>query len=1562
MQEVKRYPGSKPFTLSERGIFFGRNEDIEDLYHFIAVEKLSVLYGKSGLGKTSLLNAGVMPKLQEEKTYLPIEIRFNAYRENSFRPLTIFRRKIAFKGDGTSILDQVDPEASTLWHHLKNRDLTLPEDGYQFLVFDQFEELFTYPNGVEDFAEELGKLLTSKMPPEFMARLRSKLKDDPDFLSDEDWAFLKSPIKLKVLLSIRSDKMSLLNRLATYIPNILRDCYELKPLSNSQAIDAIVEPAKLKGDFASPPFSYHKDTLDKIMTYLTKNNKKHVESFQLQILCQYVEENIVLERSDYDISVEDLGDLEKIYQNYYDYHIETLESVSDQLASRRLIEEGLIFEAEQRRLTLYQGIIKKKFGVNKKLLQKLVNTHIIRAIPIPDEENSFSYEISHDTLVAPILKSKERRVRAEEREKQRLLDQKKAEEKAQAFKKQRKRIITIGASILATIVGLIWALAYTNNLRSEAVVAKGNAETTGRLIIQALQMKDDATLAMRLAQSAFEIANQSEDYLELLGQFASENLFYEQVYHHSEGVGSVDISMNQVATGSDDGYVRIWNLDGTQEHVLRGHHSEVKAVKFSPETEDSNGGRHVGKYLLSSAKDGSVIAWRTEDGKKMGEVKHDFGVYAIAFSPDGHQVISADKRGYVKMWTVREDSVQILFDKRPVNSFVLAACFSESGNNIFLGGVDERITILDRSGIKRGAHNCPAAVNCLAMDKNDQYIFAGLANNEIHRISLKGSILRFAGADDPFLMHDADISFISVSPTGDSIISGANNKIAKLWRINAKTGEYEMLKELRGHTGFLRFGGFSPDGSFIATSSDDRTAKIWNLNQGLEAERSAFDPDNVTEYKLIGDGGGGYFNQYILNKEGNINRINASLVADTFTFRSGNKKFEDFSIDRTNEAAQYLAGVREDGKILFFTHFPAQNSLTTDTLKTGLEEISSVKVKTLVFKSTSNQGVITGVPKIEYSTQLLVGAPGKVLRYELNEEGGLFFKDTLSFDEADNADLLDIMHDEDRLIVLAASRNSAQIKTWEIMDNGQVEMKQTRQRKPGMNQAYFSVDGKYIFTASDDQMAFRFDRFTLEENAFYEGHSGKVKHIIQGFEPYYIKGENSALSREYVVTAGEDGLIIFWDNANTELYRYDSGDELILDLAFHNEARSYVYSTGDGKFMQRASFLPGLNKDVYTLSYTQKEVYELPKEVQSTVLSDEDKKEYVYFLLGKINAVKEGSSTSPGELNENFENAIGILSPVGPNDSLDVAMIYALRIELSLLGYLGTEINLNNLEAFHDSVEKYDELRAKGLAPQLIAAYLLEDDVEMVQEKWKENVSQESIEAKTSESIDLLSDLSTINKQLKRTKNASKTEKIDQFIPVKFEQLQKALLEAEMETKKSRNKTTSSDAPANESKKKDTLLYNQETVTTFRRIATEQRKQSFGKYETYEADRYLFERVRDVGKEYAEKMGLDKMLEEAIVNVYGESYKGIAGYISTDFSLYHAQLYNVNLPKAREIFTEPGVTQLSRNRSNIKAYNKRLLRTIRPSLLAYLDYWESHGGKELQGEKTEWRKIMSAVP
>jgi hypothetical protein len=421
-----RYPGSRPFTRDDESLFFGRDEDISRLATFITVEKTTVLYGKSGLGKSSLLNAGVIPKLEKENQYCVLPVRLGSYTQESLKhPLDIVEEKIAEFYHQESFLDKIEPEDISLWQQIKSLELTLPNPTTFLLVLDQFEELFTYPEGITDFAEALADLLYSRVPKSFQRALRLATRTNPDLLTIEQAEFLDRPVNIKVLMSIRSDRMSLLDSLSSHIPSILMNCYELKPLSRSQAEEAIISPAQKAGQFQSQPFTYQPEALKKVLDYLTQNNAKPIESFQLQILCHYVEENIVIAKNDTYVEEKDLGDLETVYQNYYHNSIKKLESKDEQVKAQVFIEEGLIFEKEERRITLYEGQIQSMFEVGSELLRKLADTHIIRSEP--HSSGGYMYEVSHDTLVAPILKAKARRYQRQKEEnvQQELLKKKK---------------------------------------------------------------------------------------------------------------------------------------------------------------------------------------------------------------------------------------------------------------------------------------------------------------------------------------------------------------------------------------------------------------------------------------------------------------------------------------------------------------------------------------------------------------------------------------------------------------------------------------------------------------------------------------------------------------------------------------------------------------------------------------------------------------------------------------------------------------------------------------------------------------------------------------------------------------------------------------------------------------------------------------------------------------------------------------------------------------------------------------------------------------------------------
>ena len=249
-----RYPGVRPFETHERHLFFGRSRDIEELYDLILLERLTVLFAKSGYGKSSLLKAGIIPKVTDpdapdSRQYRPIELRFGTYVPGkSAAPLEVVAKAL----EAIPVVVEAGflaglTAGTRLWHHFKMRQgavssvSTPPPNGRGdvmpstsgtarfLLIFDQFEEFFSYPEAEQaQFRAEMAELLYEEIPQDVRLAARAGTR--------EQRAFLATPFDAKVVFSLRADRLSLLDGMKDRLPAILHKRYELKALDEQQAV------------------------------------------------------------------------------------------------------------------------------------------------------------------------------------------------------------------------------------------------------------------------------------------------------------------------------------------------------------------------------------------------------------------------------------------------------------------------------------------------------------------------------------------------------------------------------------------------------------------------------------------------------------------------------------------------------------------------------------------------------------------------------------------------------------------------------------------------------------------------------------------------------------------------------------------------------------------------------------------------------------------------------------------------------------------------------------------------------------------------------------------------------------------------------------------------------------------------------------------------------------------------------------------------------------------------------------------------------------------------------
>jgi Novel STAND NTPase 1 len=139
--------GLASFTEETRAFFFGREEEVAELARRVQRKLLTVLFGKSGLGKTSILRAGLVPRLREHG-FCPVYVRI-AYSSDTPEPAEQIKEAIRRAASASGQWTQVGVAAAgeSLWEFLHHRDDVLRDASgatiIPLLIFDQFEELFT---------------------------------------------------------------------------------------------------------------------------------------------------------------------------------------------------------------------------------------------------------------------------------------------------------------------------------------------------------------------------------------------------------------------------------------------------------------------------------------------------------------------------------------------------------------------------------------------------------------------------------------------------------------------------------------------------------------------------------------------------------------------------------------------------------------------------------------------------------------------------------------------------------------------------------------------------------------------------------------------------------------------------------------------------------------------------------------------------------------------------------------------------------------------------------------------------------------------------------------------------------------------------------------------------------------------------------------------------------------------------------------------------------------------------------------------------------------------------
>ncbi|CCI17593.1 Genome sequencing data, contig C309 [Microcystis aeruginosa PCC 9807] len=797
------YLGLRKFEVDDKDRFFGRDNWIIELTDYLEQKNVLLLLGASGSGKSSLVQAGLIPKLKDD------------FGANKLVNLTFVPDVNPFESFyGCLLGNRYKQSQAKLAQAVKEETLIKVVEGLKnnsdlwFIFIDQFEELFTR---------------TPKTERDIFIKSLIKLIENNDSL-------------VKIVMTMRAD---FLDKLSPY-PSLgkIHDQYSkmLTDMDESELRLAIAEPAARNGVI------FEQGLINQIIAdFYEQAGSLPLLQYTLDLLWQknHIQERILNIKTYQEIGGV-TGALEKQADKIYGQFNEQQRKAAEEIFLELISLEGE--KAVSRRAD------KSSFEqeeMQKEVLYQLIDNRLLVS---KGEDGKATVEVAHEALLRSwqvlqdLIREKEEiivlrsRLYADAKQWDDLQKQDAVKASSELW----------GGSKLTRIVNLIKEKSLSN-LDSVAVKfikasyhyqkqrEKIEAERKRREVDTELSLANslsgyslhlfneegkelDAIVEAIKAGKILQKHNASNTkVIDALQKILVEGREYNRLVGHNGSVNSVSFSSDgkTLVSGSDDNTIKLWNVETGQEiRTLKGHDSGVYSVNFSPD----------GKTLVSGSDDKTIILWDVETGQKLHTLKgHNGPVYSVNFSPDeGKTLVSGSGDKTIKLWNVEKPQEPRTLKGH--NSRVRSVNFSHNGKTLVSGSWDntiklwnvetgqEILTLKGHEGPVWSVNFSPDEGKTLVSGSDDGTI--KLWNVEIVQ-TLKG--------------HDDLVNSVEFSPDeGKTLVSGSDDGTIKLWDV--KTGE--EIRTLKGNDYPVRSVNFSPDGKTLVSGSDDKTIILWNVKTG----------------------------------------------------------------------------------------------------------------------------------------------------------------------------------------------------------------------------------------------------------------------------------------------------------------------------------------------------------------------------------------------------------------------------------------------------------------------------------------------------------------------------------------------------------------------------------------------------------------------------------------------------------------------------------------------------------------------------------------------------------
>jgi WD40 repeat protein len=788
------FKGLAPFDDSplDALLFFGREREIEIIVANLIAKRLTVLYGPSGVGKTSLLRAGVAQRLHAEPDALVVLV--SSWAGDPVTEILDATEEAALRAADSEIepARRIGSLADVLGRWARRLNSSV------YVVLDQFEEYLLYHEG------ESGQ--------------GTLIEELPEGLRRRD-------LRVNFLLGIREDALAELDPLKGRVPNLFSNTLRLERLARRAAEAAIVGPIReynlLQPD--EPAVEIEPELVDTVLHEVAAGrvdlghsgrggveaepDEGHIEAPYLQLVLERLWD-VDLGRGNHRLRLETLRELGGSARIVRDHLELAMSELSDDEKNAAAAMYNHLVTPSGTKIAHRVGDLAGYADVDEadaaRVLSRLVEQRIVRAGE--DGAAGPRYEIFHDVLADAVLAWRERHE----------ADRRVEAERAIATRRHRRTLaVAVGAMFMVAILSAlsVYALTQRSSARSEA--RRARARELAALSSFQLREHPVESLSHALQANAIEASPANEDALRTSLQNLRELAVLRDGRDSAVGA-EFSRDGRFVVTAGRRGVARLFRTDTGRRIRSFRHGAPLVAALLTPDA----------SQLVTVGSNGVAAVWVVQTGARLRSFPHNGQITSATLSPKGRLLATTSNDGSVR---ISELATGRLLHRLELGRPVASASFSGDGG--FLATMvdpqagDRSIRIFDvRSGrrVRRLVQKEPATTMRFA--PHGYHLVTGSASGVLRVWDTQsGELLHQRQA------HNQNILYAEFSATEKEILSASTDQTGAVWDADLR----DRITNLSVHRGYVLRAHFSRDGKSVVTASADHTAAVFDTESGF---------------------------------------------------------------------------------------------------------------------------------------------------------------------------------------------------------------------------------------------------------------------------------------------------------------------------------------------------------------------------------------------------------------------------------------------------------------------------------------------------------------------------------------------------------------------------------------------------------------------------------------------------------------------------------------------------------------------------------------------------------